>query len=603
MVTHVCKLPVRTLAVLIFLFFFEGYVTYNVGVEYEAVVCRPWTSLIINGSNYNCCCFYQMPSEGLEFPSSAADLMKIFNSQSYQDLRQRLLNGDIKGTGCEVCLQRRGQNLSIIGGDKDKAQVVVEKARKAVERGDVVVDYNPISLSLNSSTECNLRCIMCYNSNLPERRMKNSLVPYKKFIAAIEDVGFENIRSISVVGGEPFLTEDALKIFDHIASDQKGGTHVSANTNGTLLHNHWDLIKKFKSLKLEFSIDAFEGTYEKIRQGASWHRMFKNFMTFSDIVAERPDFDIGVNVVVMKSSLPDMGKLVKLAADHNAKIRFSSIAGDYFEENIFQFPDLLAGIPWEEHFDKAIAVAEEVNDLDAARMLQGIKKDLEERMGPSGKHLVDGGCLEIFIDQLEALEALPGETIALLGVTSEVLGLLGYLKGRIDKEIVVADFDFIDPTRTYLGHRIVLPEQVADCANVGVITSKTFHYLNYKRWFNDNFPGLPVTSLPYWAKGPYEKAHDLSQKLQGRPLVLFATGGTAEVLLDTTQLGTLNFVACSDNNEEKWGETFMGLPVVPPTEICKHAKDVIVFSDFYSKIIQESLEAIHGDEVNVHTIF
>ncbi|MGL1863441.1 MAG: radical SAM protein [Pseudodesulfovibrio sp.] len=543
-----------------------------------------------------------MPNEGLEFPSSAEEVMRIFNSESYKNLRRRLLDGDVKGTGCEVCLKRRGQRLAEIDAGSGKPLAVIEKARASIERGDTEVDYNPFTLSLNSSTECNLRCIMCYNSNLPEQRMKNSLVPYKKFISAIEDIGFENIKSISVVGGEPFMTEDALETFKHIANDPNGGVYVSANTNGTLLHNHWDLIKKFTKLKLEFSIDAFEENYEKIRKRASWDRMIKNFLTYSEIVSERPDFDIGINVVVMKSSLPDMHKLVKLAAEHNAKIRFSSIAGDYFEENIFQFPELLDGIPWQEYFDTAVAEANRLNP-DAAAMLRGIRADLEMRIAQSDKHMVDGGCLEVITHQKDFLKSLPQKKIALLGMSSEVLGLLGSIDGDVDKELMVVDFDFQDVGRSYLGHRIILPEQVPDEVEIGVISSNSFKYTKYKEWFSERFPDFSVTSLPHWSKASYEMAETVSLELKGKPVILFATGGTADILLDTTGLGDVNYVACSDNNEDKWGTTYKGLPIVPPSDIQQYAKDVLVCSDFYSKAIKESLEKIHGDEVNVHIIF
>ena len=93
----------------------------------------PWTTLIINGSHYNCCCFYAMPNEGLEFPSSKEEVMRIFNSASFREMRQRLLDGNIKGTGCEVCLKRRGQHLSEIH-TSDNEREVVKKARACIER-------------------------------------------------------------------------------------------------------------------------------------------------------------------------------------------------------------------------------------------------------------------------------------------------------------------------------------------------------------------------------------------------------------------------------------------------------------------------------------
>ena len=118
-----------------------------------------------------------------------------------------------------------------------------------------------------------------------------------------------------------------------------------------------------------------------------------------------------------------------------------------------------------------------------------------------------------------------------------------------------------------------------------------------------NYPDMEVKPLPTWAGASYERAAETAKALQGKPVVLFATGGTADILLDSTELGQLNYVACSDNNEKKWGEEYRGLPIVEPSKILNYAKDVFVFSDYYSKAIRESLEDLHGDAVNVHTIF
>ena len=387
----------------------------------------PWTTLIINGSVYNCCCFYGMPNTGLEFPRSEEEVMKIFNSKGFRDLRQRLIDGNIKGTGCEVCLMRRGQALSSISDEFKKD--VVDKARKSIAACEVEVDYPPFLLALNTSPECNLRCIMCYNSDLPKQRIKGSLVPYKRFISMLSDVGLDNVEVISVVGGEPFMTEDALETFRFIADTQKNGVRVSVNTNGTLLHNHWDLIEKLEGLRLEFSIDAFEDNYEKIRKGASWKRMLNNFETYSSMVKDNPGLEIGINVVVMKSSLPDLAKVLRLGAEHNARVRFSSIIGDYFDENIFQFPELLAGMPWQSYFDEAITIGDE-SDPDAAEMLRGIRKDIQERIESAASMKMDGGCPDVFVQQEAYLNSLPQKRIALLGTSAGLMSLLGYLEGR-----------------------------------------------------------------------------------------------------------------------------------------------------------------------------
>ncbi|MGE4291033.1 MAG: radical SAM protein [Desulfovibrio sp.] len=580
-------------------------------MTFSPLCYAPWTSVFISDSQYNCCCFYSLRQEHAPFPSSAEEMLNIVNSRGFQDLRQRLLSGDIKGTACETCLQR---SLQTKGEDDPDSRATPAqrdalcRAMESARRGEVVISHLPVHYGLHTCTDCNLRCVMCYNSKLPEQNFTGSLVPYKKFISMVDDIGLENITGITVGGGETFMTKDALAIITHLAENQHTGIRLCANTNGTLLHRHYDLLEKFKNLYLEFSIEGFGESYERIRRGASWERMIRNLEWCVEQTQKKPGWTLSVNSLIMKTSLPHMAQVIELAKGKVSRMRFTPVMGDYFDENIFQFPDLLAGLDWRAHFDEAEAAAATAFP-EVVKQLRAARRQLERalvRGKDSGEVYI--GSPELFTFMLRHLEEhCPGSRVALVGTRNCLTDFLAWAGSRTSKKLVIASFEMRDTSRSYAGLPVVAMEHLAREADSVLLCCQTFEYRAYRDSLAETHPELPVTILPYWDEEIYAAIEAVAQKLAqnpaGTPVVFYGAGGTAEVLLDSTPLGNVNVAAFSDGNHSKWGGTFLGRPVVPPSEIPSLAKDVVICSDKYSHRIAQDLDELHGDALRVHRIF
>ncbi len=560
----------------------------------------PWTSLIINGGHYNCCCTYPLLQENLPFPKNRKEVLDIFNSTGFLNIRRRLVEGEIKNTPCEQCI-RQGNNTLYTKEflSKEKPSLAVGVA--AAEAGEIEVDFVPARYSINTCTDCNLRCIMCYNSALPEDDFKGSLVPYEKFLAMLQDVGLENVVSITAVGGETFLTEDALAIIEFLAQHTDDNIGFSTNTNGTLLHNHHKLIKRFKRIGLEFSIDGYKENYEKIRRNSSWERMYKNLEWFAAEAAKHPDWRLGINSLVMKTSLPDLAKIVKLARRMGAILRVTPIRGDYFDENIFQFPDLLKGMDWEKHFADAIEAA----GSDMPEALESTKEAhaaLKQAVSCSGRIIL--GSPELFEQWLnEITEFAKERKIALLGRRTALSDYLVWSRDALNMEAFISDFGLKATKRKFAGLSIVVPDELPKTVPAVVIACKTYEYRKYLDWAKQHFASKDVLFLSYWTHDLYRRIEKLLRKLGDAPVVLYAAGGTAQVLLDTSAIAQLNAVAFSDSNPKKWGTTLNGLEIAPPAKIPELAKHVVVLSEKNGHSIVQTLEGLHGDKLTLHNIF
>ena len=139
--------------------------------------------------------------------------------------------------------------------------------------GIETLPYMPIRLWIDTSSACNLRCIMCPNKDLsPAERGLMSLDLFKTVIdeAApfIQDANLHH-------RGEPLLNPD---FFEMVAYAGARGVRTRFHTNGTLLNEaRVEALLGAAPDLVSFSIDGFEkGAYERVRVGATFENTVEN---------------------------------------------------------------------------------------------------------------------------------------------------------------------------------------------------------------------------------------------------------------------------------------------------------------------------------------
>ncbi|MBC8500909.1 MAG: radical SAM protein [Nanoarchaeota archaeon] len=149
---------------------------------------------------------------------------------------------------------------------------------------DIVEDF-PIHLDIELNSNCNLKCVMCFQSFAPPKMEYMDEKLYKKLI----DEGAANgLRSIKLqYRGEPLLH---LKLAESVAyAKSKGVVEVMFNTNGTLLTEK--MANKLIDAKLDKIIFSIEGTtpevYESIRIGGKFNKVLENIKRLQKMKKER----------------------------------------------------------------------------------------------------------------------------------------------------------------------------------------------------------------------------------------------------------------------------------------------------------------------------
>lgn len=123
------------------------------------------------------------------------------------------------------------------------------------------LDYAWIEIT----NQCNLRCTHCYNETAQRIR---KYISYDDFVYVVDELVRFGIKSVQLIGGEPFLVKEELlfKMFDYAS---KSFQEFEIFFNGTLTkRKHLEYIKEhYPNCKIAMSLHSFiQEEHEKITQ-------------------------------------------------------------------------------------------------------------------------------------------------------------------------------------------------------------------------------------------------------------------------------------------------------------------------------------------------
>lgn len=224
------------------------------------------------------CCVYQTDS-------NYSTLEQYQTSEEYLQLTQ----ATVWPKGCNNCQQ---QELANQTSYRQLANITWPDETKSY----------PLRVELFPSNICNLKCFMCdadYSTALAQERKVIGISqsgPREFDITNVclnELEKITNLDSVSLIGGEFFLTKGNLDILDWVIQRQAGLRIV---TNATvILANHLDKLKQIKNLELQISVDGYQDSYEFMRYPATWASVSNNI---SRLITALPEADINFHYVV-----------------------------------------------------------------------------------------------------------------------------------------------------------------------------------------------------------------------------------------------------------------------------------------------------------------
>jgi organic radical activating enzyme len=240
----------------------------------------------------------------------------FWTSKTMQDIRQSLLDQKFPESCnyCKVRVEKNRYNDIHIWDDFVRYELKNIKC-DIVEYGNET--KGPVQLDFRTSNKCNFKCRMCVpsNSDKIEEEVKNNVILkqyYNKTIyfdnelpKLITDSKFKNIK---LLGGEPTLDPQVLEYLEHILNTYDELPVLRITTNGSNFNQRFqNILEKFNTVKLRFSVDGTDEVYNYIRTNGNWEKT-KNIIEKTIQLKTIKKF--GFNIVLMPYNIFNLTKLL-----------------------------------------------------------------------------------------------------------------------------------------------------------------------------------------------------------------------------------------------------------------------------------------------------
>jgi sulfatase maturation enzyme AslB (radical SAM superfamily) len=193
---------------------------------------------------------------------------------------------------------------------------------------EVYVNRIPTDLIFDFDYTCNFKCPSCrtevqnWNADHIRRPINDRLVERIKRLI-IDEIKEQSI-SIRWCGGEPFMSDVYIELFNYIISTEKTNIQNIIQTNGSLFEAKKDLVKNLlpyvSDLRISFDAGCAE-TYALTRVGGDWNRLIRNTEFIIELIKEHKfKTKVSADYVVQKNNYKDLPKFVELCNRIGVKI-------------------------------------------------------------------------------------------------------------------------------------------------------------------------------------------------------------------------------------------------------------------------------------------
>jgi len=187
---------------------------------------------------------------------------------------------------------------------------------------------------------CNLDCTICIQGEVRS-------LPYKidSDTLSILLARSDSLSTWNILGGEVFLDKRFIEFLTKFEARKEPLPKIVIVTNGTLLdEKNLEKITSSRFPFLVFSIDgATAETYNRVRVGSDFDKVLANLKGAVDLYKRNgKDGSILWHYVLMKSTLEELEIANDICEELGVLFDLDKVMGVFPEENIFDFPYILA---------------------------------------------------------------------------------------------------------------------------------------------------------------------------------------------------------------------------------------------------------------------
>lgn len=280
-------------------------------------------------------------------------VMSAWNNEYMRSVRSNMINGNIPAS-CKKCFDEEANGVVSkrmweTGEWVEEGIDIEELVNQTNEDG--YIPEKLVYLDLRLGHSCNLKCIMCspHDSSKWVQDQKK-LIPLLKDPIVIQQMSWDrkgfnnfwhenpefwkeiytqipNLKQVYFAGGEPLMIrEHKLFLEEIIRQGYADKILVRYNTNGLLVDDEIiDLWKKFKKVKVGFSIDAVGDRNYYIRYPSDWDIIVKNLHLLDDTPE---NIHVSIATAIQIFNIKHLPELAKWKIQQNfKKVNFTNLIG------------------------------------------------------------------------------------------------------------------------------------------------------------------------------------------------------------------------------------------------------------------------------------
>lgn len=295
--------------------------------------CRvPWETLGVNANGNIFIC--SSPSWIPIFVGNileATDIFEILNSEIAKKIRLEILENRYFYCNSNICGFFQHQDQTTYKKISNTADTV--PLNVTTENHNLCVDRIPKELIFDFDPTCNFKCPSC--------RVEHQNYNHHHIIRPINDTISEKIKKLIIdkiedqpitirwAGGEPFMSEVYLDLFDYIIKTNKKNIKSIIQTNGSLFKSKPNLLKKLlpfiSNLRISFDAGCQE-TYKLTRVGGDWDNLLENVMFIKELINQNNfDTTLSADFVVQKYNYKDLPLFANLCRSLNLSMNIQKM--------------------------------------------------------------------------------------------------------------------------------------------------------------------------------------------------------------------------------------------------------------------------------------
>jgi len=294
-----------------------------------------YSEIHLNGRVYPCCPDFLVSKDSFEGIADY-DFDKIWNGELYNDIRQKVINGDYSSCKRDVCCMYLPCN-------KDEIPKDYREGPKEIK---ICYDY-----------ECNYNCITCRDEvkiNTPEEMKLYDEVYLPKIIKAAK-----NAEIVSLLGsGDPLFSRHSRHLIKELAKEYPE-LKFNIFTNGLLLteENINELGIQNNIEWVSVSVDAAKReTYKKILRTDAFDTVMKNLELMAEWKKQGKIKYILLNFVVHLMNYREMPEFVNLTKKLDAIVLFTTYRPWESAEYHKRYDEVAVFEPSNKHYKELVKI-------------------------------------------------------------------------------------------------------------------------------------------------------------------------------------------------------------------------------------------------------